>query len=500
LRTTALVVLGWLPSLALAQSAATPTPTPTEAIDRKPYEIRVHFAFDADSRVDAHRREAILDDWFRMVDHFVGAPWNVEILDQVPAIATLPIDELTTATLKPLAGKADKVWSIRVSAAGAGFRLEGRELDVATGWLGQTHRVEVTHPDDLVRGLFKLALAIFAPSADIGEQKAGGVSFLVQGASLPAASPVGAVVEVGTVFRALRVFEKDDGSTLEVRGIPYSYFRVESLDGPVARCEIIKGIGDPLTNRVARRNKLVALGIKPAAAVTRLRFVNRADKLPAAGYMLMARPVTPDARAVLVGTTDREGRVVLPPNFAGGLVRLRLMASSEEPLADLPVMPGESPEERTIPIEPRPHTVALEARLDALRDAIVDLAVLRGRLEQRMKARFDGEDWAGLEAATKEFRKLPARERFEETLNQIREEGERQEKELKTIVLTKNARNLLDGVKAIIDRYLDDDAIRSYEDAVEQSKAEVARAEAAKSKAKTARKATLPRPSTPPPG
>ena len=87
------------------------------------------------------------------------------------------------------------------------------------------------------------------------------------------------------------------------------------------------------------------------------------------------------------------------------------MAGNDEPMLDIPLMPGETSDERTIVFEPRPLTLALEAKLDALRDAIVDLVVVRGRLERRMKASLDGENWAELETSIQEFRKLTPRRR-----------------------------------------------------------------------------------------
>ncbi len=460
-------------------SAQGPKPEPA---DRKPYAIRVLVDFEAATRVDPARGAAILDEWSVLVRRFVGAPWSPELAGGGDTLSARPIEDLAGDDLKPFGGGVDKVWTIRVRAAGAGFELEGRELDVPTGWLGEVHRRPVAHPADAPRELLRLTLALFAPTAEVGESKGGGVSFLVRGASLPSASPMGAVARPGTVFRVLRIFDRPDGSAPEIREVPYSYFRVERLDGPVARCEIIRGVGDPLTSRYARKNRLVALGIKPADSPTRLRFLTKGDRRPAAGYRLIARSIPPGTRPAEVGTTDREGRVVLPPGFAAGLVSLRLMAGNDEPMVDVPVMPGETPRERTLLFEPRPLTLTLEARLDALRDAIVDVVNLRGRLELRMKARLDGEDWPGLAEAIKEFRKLTPRAQFESRLARIRADGERQEAELKTVVLTRQARALLDEARALIDRYVDDEIIRAYEDAADRARAEVARPKAGRPK------------------
>ena len=121
---------------------------------------------------------------------------------------------------------------------------------------------------------------------------------------------------------------------------------------------------------------MVGVGVKPGNSPMKLRFVTKPDRTPAAGYTLTARLV-PDGQPRELGLTDRAGRIVLKPGFAEGLVILRLLAGNVEPMVEFPIMPGESAEELTIPFEPKPLTVALEAQLDSLRDEVVDLVALR---------------------------------------------------------------------------------------------------------------------------
>jgi hypothetical protein len=470
--------------LAPAMAEAQPVTAKTVPIDKQPYAIRVLLGFDPATRVDAPRRALVLDEWDALTRRFVGAPWSVEIASDSGLLAAVSVENLKAEDLKASSDKADKVWAIRVGSTGPTLMLEGRELDVETGRLGEVHRREVVFPSDLPRELLRLALAMFTPSAEVGESKEGGVSFLVKGASLPASSPLGEVAPVGTIFRALRIFPKPDGAAPEIIEVRYSYFRVDRLEGPVAHCEIIRGVGDPLTNRYSRENRLVALGIKPSSTPTKMRFIMKGDRQPAAGYRLIARSIPPGPKPTELGMTDREGRITIRPGAADSLVSLRLMAGNDEPMLDIPVMPGESSEERTIVFEPRPLTLALEAKLDALRDAIIDVVAVRSRLEARMKARLDGEDWPGLDEAIGEFRKLTPRDTFATRLNKIREDGQRQEIEAKTTVLTRNARAQLDETQGLIDRYLDDDMIRSYEDAASRAKAELARPKETKKKGK----------------
>ena len=488
LKAASTLAIAWLIlSIAPPASRAQPAGPKSSPIDRGPYAIRILIDFDPSARVDHARSSSIVEEWSRLARRFVGAPWVAEFVDDLGPLVAIPIDDLRADDLKGRAEKTDKVWAVRVRSNGPGLMIEGRELDAETGMLGEVHRRDVPYPSDLALEWFKLSLAMFTPSAEVGESKGGGVSFLVRGASLPASSPAGEVAPVGTIFRALRIFPKPDGSPPQVVEVRYSYFRVVRLEGPVAHCEIIRGVGDPLTNRYARANKLVALGIKPSSVPTRLRFLIKADRQPAVGYRLMARALPAGPEPTEVGLTDREGRIVLPAGVSGGLLSLRLLAGDDEPMLDIPVMPGESRDERTILFEPRPLTLALEARLEALRDAIIDVVATRSRLEGRMKARLDGEDWPGLDEAIKEFRKLTPRSYFESKLAKIREDGERQQAETKGPVLTRNALAKLDETRGLIDRYLDDEIIRSYEDAAERAKAELAKPKAPAKNAKKAR-------------
>ena len=488
-RQRSLIAPGWLIRVwVLIAVLAWPSPgadtaQPPAPIGTRPYAIRAQVSFDPSARVDPSLRLLVINDWLNLIHRFVGDPWRVDAIDETPSLATGPVESLGAEALKPLGGGVDKVWVIQIRRSGPTLVLEGREYDVLTGRLGEVHRTDVRDRLDLPRGLLTLAQSVFEPVAEVGESRAGGVSFTVQGGAIDPANPAGAVAPVGSVFRAFRLFLGPDKGVTEIREIPYSYFRVEERVGALARCSIIKGLGDPLTGRYARANRLVALGIQPAMAHTRLRFLLKGDKSPAAGYKLVARAAEPDAKPFEVGITDRDGRVELPADFARGLVILRVIAGNDEPMADLPIMPGETRTERTVVFEGRAKTLVLEARLDALRDAIIDTVASRSRLEARMKARVEGEDWPGFTDSMAEFRKLTPRDQFDTQLRLIRTDAEQTEAATKTLILTKNARNLLDETQALLGRYFDDDLVRGLEETAAATKAD--RAAEAKDKSKT---------------
>jgi hypothetical protein len=270
-----------------------------------------------------------------------------------------------------------------------------------------------------------------------------------------------------------------------VKIISWTYLQVESVDGPVARCAIVSGLHDPLSRRIVQPNTLAAVGIKPGNSPLRLRFIAFKDKSPGAGYTLTARTV-PNGTIRDVGMTDRTGRIVLKPGFADGLVVLRLLAGNVEPVAEVPIMPGESAEERSIPFDPKYQSVALEAEVDSIRDEVVDLIALRARLEARMKARLEGEDWVGLEETIQEFGRLTPRDEYAKKIAEIKDRAAKQQFETRTAILTRNAQAQISDVQAMVDRYLDDDTIRAYRRALEEGRLEIAQKEKDKVKAAAA--------------
>lgn len=467
----------------------------------RPYTIRVWTYVESDARLDAKGKGELLQAWQRFVQRFVGAPWEVEIRDDSGPFAIATLDAIQGPELKPLGGGVDKLWMIRVSAnPGGGYRFAGREFDTATGNLGPLCEVSVPYPSDAARRLLKLSMAMFRPFAEVGSAGAGDTALTIQGSALAAADPIGQVAVVGGVFTPFRVFQKANGTVVRLDLIRYSYLRVRSIDGSSARCDIVSSLRDPLSKRVVGRNSLIALGVKPSAVPSRFRFTtNDKEPKPIAGYTLTVRDV-PDGPPHEVGTTDRDGRIVVPPGMADGLVIFRLLAGNIEPLVEFPGMPGETEEERVIKVDPKAATVTLETRLNALKDEVVDLVAIRARLEARLKARADGEAWDEVKTLIDEYKKLPPKSGFVDRINQLREEATAQQQATKKAILTKTAQAQIADAESLVTRYLDDDMFQAYENAWKESQ-QVASTPAAKPKgpANLGRPSVTPPPSSTPP-
>jgi hypothetical protein len=471
-----------------AEQPAPPSPSPaTESIERRPYRISLHLGFDPSARIDKAKRAELIREWQVLVRRFIGAPWVVTIAEPLSPLTNFDLDSVEPDAFASV-GTFDKVWVVRVarSDSGSGLVFAGREYDTATQRLGPLQLRLVPALPDAPRAMLQFTRDLFNPTAMITGEEGGRALLSVQGAMIAPASPLGAVVEKGTVFQPLRLVSLPDGK-VQVVWIKHTYLQVESVDGPIARCTIISALYDPLTKRMARPNSLAAVGLKPGNSPITLRFVTGPDMAPAAGYTLTGRLV-PDGQPRELGMTERAGRIVLKSGFASGLVILRLMAGSVEPIVELPIMPGESSEQRPISVDPKLLTVALETQINSLRDEVVDLVALRARLESRMKARLEGEDWSGLEQELKEFARLPPRDQFAQRLTQLKNDAAHRQAELKKAILTKTAQAQISDLQAMIDRYLEDEAFTAYREALEKGREELA----AKAK-KQARKAAASR-------
>ncbi len=442
-----------------------------EPIELRPYRISVHLACDPATRIDAAKRAELLSQWHVLVKRFVGPPWAVTIEPDSGPLASVDVPTVTPEVFAGLT-TFDKVWVVRVSRPHpSGLLLVGREYDIPSRRLGALQERRLDSLADAPRALLQFGLDLFNPTAEISGKEGGAALLKVQGAAITPASPFGAVVTKGTVFMPLRLVSLRNG-TVQILRIPFTYLQVESVAGPVARCAIISPMRDPLSNRMSRPNSLAGLGIKPGNTPVKLRFATKPDLVPAAGYTLTARRV-PDGQPRELGTTDRGGRIVLQPGFADGLVILRLLAGDVEPMVELPIMPGESrPDEQPIAFDPKPETVALESRVDSLRDEVVDLVAQRARLEARMKSRLDGEDWNGLDGTLKEFAKLTPRDQFSQRLAKLKDDAAHQQADLKRPILTRTAQAQVSDLQSMIDRYLDDETYMAYADALERARGE----------------------------
>jgi hypothetical protein len=152
-------------------------------------------------------------------------------------------------------------------------------------------------------------------------------------------------------------------------------------------------------------------------------------------------------------------------------VLVRLLAADTEPLAEFPVLPGETADERTIRVDTRNEAVALEMNVATIVDQIVDLIAQRSRLASLIDARITGNAWDEVATLLDQYRKLPPRAILEKQLATLRDEASRRQAEEKIPILTSTAQARLGEAETLIQQYLDDDLFRAFETALADAKA-----------------------------
>jgi hypothetical protein len=464
-----LVALGLSPS---ERSGAAQEVGSTPFVER-PYRILALVAVEPGVRLDTTGRDRLLEGWRRLARRFVGAPWSLEIRPAPVEVAAIPPDELKPGHLTALGEGRDAVWSVRIvpsTQEAGGLELQGRALETTTDQLGPVRHSEVSNPNDLERSLFRLGLELFAPGAEVVGYEGGQVRIRVQGGALAAASPEGQVVRPGSVFVPIRLFRKPDGSLLRITPISWTYLVVHSVEGGMALCDLVSSLRDPLTRRVVGASEIRAVGLAPGSEPLRFRFEERPpNSRPAAGYRVTVR-TPPDGRPRDVGITGRDGRIIIPPPARQeGPLLVRVLAGDAEPLAEFPVMPGETDQERVIRFDPKTEAVALESKVRALQDQVVDQVALRSRLRSLLESRVQGNAWDDVRALLAEFRTLPDRDVFAKRLAELRSEAETTQAELKRPVLTATTLAQLQETETLITTYLDDEAFRAYQQAAQDA-------------------------------
>lgn len=436
-------------------------------IEEKPYKIKMYLAVDPKARIDMRGRQNLIEAWQGLARRFVGPPWEVEIAADAGPLGGLDVMALDRASILKAGENFDKVWLILVRAARNGYELAGREYDMRTARLGQPFILACPWPADAPRILFQLTLDMFSPSADVGESVGGAVKLRVQASALPAADPIGQVAKLGAFYRPIRAILKPDGKTvIKMEEVPYTFLQISSVEGTNVLTTLITTMRAPFIRRArGGRVTYLVLGLKPANFPSRFKFVEGPQKDPAAGYVLTAQAY-PKGTPRELGTTDREGRIVLPPDFANGLVMMYLLGGKVEPLARFPWMPGESAEEKIIQVIPHPEAVALETAVNAMRDQIYDLVGQRSRLLKRIKNRIQEDNWDEAKKLVAQFEKLPNAKSFEERLKTLKDDAARRQAESKKPILTPQAQKLIESVVDLIARYLDDKDIETYQDTI----------------------------------
>ena len=360
-----------------------------------PYRVRLLVAFAPAPELTPRLRADLITDLVDRAEALVGAAWNVTAAPAPPHLQpamTSAIESVKLESLPEDALESDKVMLLAVSWVADGCRVTARELDVAT----QLFSAPVSRPVSQLGKLRDAALGVifeaFAPLARVENVDKQQVELRLRASALPLRDEALMLVEPGDVFRpVIRYHDRQgnlrndgQGNVILPKPVPWTFCTVQQVTPGRLECRLQTGLRSPLSGRRRGRVQQLALAVVPPGKPSRVTLKSRgASKRALAGYEVYARP--PDSKnSALLGRTDRQGRITVPPGES--LLRVLLVRSGSELLARLPIVPGLQPE-YTAEVADDDRRLQAEGSVNGLREQLIDLVTRREVLFARARTR-----------------------------------------------------------------------------------------------------------------
>ncbi len=384
---------------ALLVCLSTPPPAAAQSVwELTPYQVKVWATFAPAPELTPRLRAELLADLRDRLESLAGAAWRVSVEPAPPGVQPAlgsVTDTAPSESFPQEPGDFDKIILLAVAPAGGGYRVTAREFDVRT----QLFSPPVSRPlrqlgklrDEAVTAVFES----FAPLARVENVDGKQVTLRLKAAVLPLRDRQLVLVEPGDVFRPVIRYQDHEGNLRKDRRtgeiirptpIAWTFCTVQQVDPSRLHCRLHTGFRSPLSGRRRGRVQQLALAVVPPRRPSTLTLRRRAEpEQPLVGYEVYARP--PDSKAtVLLGCTDRQGQIVVPP--AESPLRILLARNGQEVLARLPMVPGlEGDCLADIPDDdPR---LQAEGLVGGVREELVDLVTRREVLAARARARIE---------------------------------------------------------------------------------------------------------------
>jgi hypothetical protein len=382
----------------MARSAAAQGPT---AWELSPYRIKLVVAVEPGGGL---LEEEVNADLAARATSVVGGSWRVEARPPEPALRYKMLRSLSTLAESDLPANlldGDKVLLVGVRQADGKFAIEARELDVLTRLWNTIIRAQTPSAAGVPAAALEALLRAFAPLGRIESADGKTATVRLRGAALARRDRDLPALQPGAAFRP--VLLKSDASGVLAPGsaevLGATFLSPTGMSGASVNCRIEAGTGSPAIPDYHPHRQRLALAISPGSDSTLLKLVSRGEaSAPLEGYDVL------DGQQLL-GRSNRRGVVQIPAGKEA--VRMLTIRRGDAVLARLPVAVGHSPE-ITVPLSADEGSLAIEAQVAVLEDALVDLVARRQVLAARIRAAAKRGDMAGGQALLTQLRTLPA--------------------------------------------------------------------------------------------
>jgi len=386
--------------------------------EERPYEIRAVLAIDAPGGLAQHLAAELPKYLKRRVNASIGPIWSFDIAIATGVLREHVLSKIITITeADDISSDEDKLLFLTVHARADCFELTAREFDRYTQRWSTPIQTKCRQLQGLPEQLFTLAHRAVAPLArlELDSDDESRVRLSMRGASLARHQPDSFGAARGEIFlpilrRTARNGEVFDGG---IQAVPWTYIEIVENDGEQVVGHVHSGARRPFGARRQGRAEQIAIAARaePADTILRLHSRTNADK-PLVGYEVFTQQAG-ETTPTRIGATDRQGKLSIPPGKSA--LRMLYLKNGRQLLARLPIVPGIE-RQIDVPLPDDDPRLAAEARLEAIREDLIDVVARRNILMARARQKIKTGDLEAAQKMLTAIDELPGRAQFSLTL------------------------------------------------------------------------------------
>lgn len=356
-------------------------------------------------------------------------------------------------------------------------RVDGLELLVRSREPRWDHtspilRETVLDERELPMRILLLTRKLFRPLASWEKRDDQSVWVTVKGAALSEADPDHPLVEPRELFTPWLISRRRDGSLNRQQALPWTYFRLESLEKGRGWASVVSGLQAPLAIKSRGRMEFVAVTARPQWPETRFEcWAQTHPPRPMAAHRVAVRadePAIPaqDQPAGSTGSdiwiTDRSGGLTFSLQDQPRLLWLTVYSGTLK-LAYVPLAVGTAP---LIRINLPDDSVRLEAegQLQLIQSELIDEVARRSAEIAVVRAAAKKQDWETVKKYLERLRKHSIPQPFLERVSAVRVAAVNAAQKNKDRVTEQRVIRMCEETSNLIRRYLSEDRLRLLEE------------------------------------
>lgn len=349
----------------------------------------------------------------------IGALWNLDIVVPDPSEShqiRQSIEDVPAEILASLAENCDKLVLLDISSEGSGYLLRCRVYDAFVQRWAASLDGEVATIAEIPETAFWMLRETFAPVAYFQSDPEDDqrVTLAWKGSALPGKANANSWISAGDILVPIVRRVDRDGKAIEdgVEQVDWTFFEVGD-DGKAASARLWSHTKRPFG--VRRRgnidhNAILARGsLEPVTVRTESRIT---ENLPLAGLDIY-RQIPGQESTTPVGKTNLQGEVQVTPGQH--LLEMIYIKSGSQVLAKLPIS-FSTDQVVSVPLVDDPARLEAEAKINAVREELIDLVARRMILASRVRKQIKAGESKQAESLLRQLEELPGRAQFDQML------------------------------------------------------------------------------------